>query len=598
MKKSKRIVTAFLSLMAVFSLIPVSEVFAVNRIGFYLTPSTQTVATGTTFGVKFMVDVSNRSPGAIGVSGKINFPKNILNVASIDTTGSNYTMYASTSFDNAAGTVTFNRSNYYPTANSVYVFTINFKAINTGTANVAFDPSSSGQRQTPRFANGGTYTVRSPTCPSGQVGTFPNCSVPAPVPKPKPTPTPTPVVAPPVNTPPEPVPVDTITPSDPGTDESTPVQTDAGDLSIRDVTSKPSWKDASLSWSATLSDSLPSVEIGTTKESLEALPEPTKQEDGTFLAQLTELEPGTRYYYLISATSRTDETKKATYSGAFTTLGYPVSLIFTQEGQPLAGAKVAIDKGTYTTDKKGRIALGLAGKKYDASITGSDGKTQGVTFTVAKKPIPSNGKELSNQEFTFNIGATASDAPVFPVGMIVISLLGAITLIGSLFGFLLYRRKKTDQLATPTPVMDTYSWESSTPSTQPTDMTAPPSTIPTTEYQPTPSSSPFAVDYTNTQDVPIEQNYSSPVGIVSAENTASTSIDDGSMAAQDQFTPQIAPSNSPAVSEVEVQGISLPPEEQQPQPPLAQEPEATYDPATGELNITHHASTSHHKGVA
>ena len=201
MKKQTRVVAAFLSLLALVSLTPVNDVFAAAKIGLYLTPASQTVTNGTAFAVRFMADVSNRSPGAITIRGKLNFPKNILNVTSIDTAGSNYTMYASTSYDNAAGTVTFNRSNYYPTDASTFIFTVNFKAIAVGSATVSIDPTTQAQNNPALYAKSGTYTSKAPTCPAGQIGTPPNCTTPTPAPKPTPTPAPASAAAP-VSTPP------------------------------------------------------------------------------------------------------------------------------------------------------------------------------------------------------------------------------------------------------------------------------------------------------------------------------------------------------------------------------------------------------------
>jgi hypothetical protein len=457
--KHKRSIIALFSFLAFVFMMPAEQVYAANRIGFYLTPESSSVVNGSQLSVKFMVDITNRYPGAIGIGGKILYPKNILQVVNIDASQSNYTMYASTSFDNNAGTISFSRSNYFPEADSTYVFTINFKAVAPGTASVVFDKSTEGQNYPPTYAKGGTYTSYTPSCPQGQTGTPPNCRTPVKPVTPAPSPQPSQ---------PAPSPQNTASPTQTATDaplslpgsDTEPVQVDAGDLSIKDVKLSASWKETTATWSTSLGDSDSTLDIGKSKETLNTKATIEKQDDGTYKAALQDLTPGTKYFYRITATSQQDSEKKATYSGAFITKGYPVVLKFSKDNQPAIGAKVKLDNGTYTTDKNGSISLELANKKFTAAVASDGAKEQTVSFTVAGKTIPKNGSEPELQTFQFAISDAEDDstAPI-PVGIVIASIGGIIGMVSAGVGFLLYRKKRAEQLAAPALVLDDYSWQ-------------------------------------------------------------------------------------------------------------------------------------------
>ncbi|MBI3889861.1 hypothetical protein HY312_04830, partial [Candidatus Saccharibacteria bacterium] len=243
----------------------------------------------------------------------------------------------------------------------------------------------------------------------------------------------------------------------------TPVQVDAGDLSIREVSTKPSWKANPISWNLTLADATPTLEIGTSKNALKTNDSVTKQDDGSYIASPKNLTPGVRYYYLITATANNDPLKKATYSGAFTTRGYPTSLVFTHDDKPVTGAKVTIENGSYTTDKNGSIELELSNKQYSASVTTGDGVTEKVQFTVAKKASV-NGSDPEKQTFNFTIlKENATDQPALPLGLIAATGAGVFVMAASFIGFLLYRRRHAEQLAVPSTFTDEYSWEAPLP---------------------------------------------------------------------------------------------------------------------------------------
>lgn len=590
MKKHLKVLSVFLSLLAVFSLFPTRDVMAAGKIGFYLTPASQTLVIGSSFSVRFMVDITNRTSNWVTLKGKISYPKDRLQITTLDTSGSNYTSFVSTTFDNATGVVNFNRTNTSVKADSTYVFTINFKTVSTGTAPVTFTDVT-GQSSEPTYANGGTYSIVPPTCPAGQVGTPPNCSTPPPKPTPTPTPTPKPTPTPtPATESPTPTPQTETSP------EVAPVQTPAGELTIHDVSAKTSWEHSTLTWSSSLSEITSSLKLGTSKDALKDGPEVIIKEDGSYQTTMSDLQPGTRYYYLITSTLNSDSTKQATYSGAFTTKGYPVSLTFTNNNEPTIGIKVSIDSGTYTTDKNGTIQLELANKKYDAIITTNDNATQKVSFTVAKKTI-SNDTTPEVQKFTFALTATATqNTPTanLPLGMIIATAVGGVALLGGIGGFLFYRRRKIEQLALPNTSVEDYSWS------------GPISTLSPPQIEPdTPLVNPLAPDteyeqpiYTDPIPHPSTDSVENIGYLAEAPESPVTPLSEPSPP-----TPPLSPEPQAHLSELSASPPAAPIElaednsrlvSANPAPP--QDPSAIFDPDTGELSIIHHPSSSRPTG--
>ncbi len=444
--------------------------------------------------------------------------------------------------------------------------------------------------------------------------------MPTPTPKPTPTPTPTPVSTPT----PEPS-ASTQTTPELGPEASldiTPEQIDADDLSVGSVTTKPSWKSSEISWMTSLPDVVSAIEVGTTKDKLEPGGDVTKQEDGTSLVTLLNLQAGTRYYYIITATSESDSAKKATYSGAFTTRGYPVTLQLTQESKPLPGAKVTIDKGVYTSDKMGAVVLELADKPYSATITDKDNTSKKVSFTVAEKTIPSNGDNPQMQKFSFSIAKQSTNiGEGTPIALIVGSAIAGLALIGGFLLFLLYRRRRNEQFAMPTTVSDGYAW-AETPSTAAMPISSDPieydAPVETTQYTQLDSNAP---QYTPDPEQLIDSYssvYEQPAVIESQSYTAQY---DTPVETPQQVTTPYNQSvvdedvvNSPEISSpYESEPIAITPiddtvqtewsattpssevplpiaadDDQETLPLQPAQPGAIYDPTTGELAIIHH----------
>lgn len=601
MIKQTKIASAFLSLLALFSLTPVNQVHAAATIGLYLSPSSQTVTNGTAFAVRLMADVSNRSPGSITIKGKLNFPKNLINVTSISTAGSNFTMYASTSYDNAAGTITFNRSNYYPTDASTLVFTINFKAIAVGSASVSIDPSTRAQGDPLLFANGGTYISQAPTCPAGQIGTPPKCTTPTPAPAPKPSPQPAPSQTTPTPAP-APVSVPAPTPDLPAAE--TPASISAGEMSIKETTAKSSWTKSSIQWGVTASDITTTIRLGTSKKSLDLHPEPKKQDDGTYIANVEKLLPGTRYYYEISAAATNAPEQKATFTNSFVTRGYPTVLTLKKDNKPITGTKIIIGDEAYTSNKDGRVELELANKTYTGEIKNSDGTVKTVTFTVANKSIPTDGAAPAAQLFSFDVtpvAATQSTAGSVSMWVIIGTAIGLLSLLGASIAFLVYRRKKTETTVLPTAIIDDYTWSNAVQNNQ----------VPSAPQAPTEDISPFVSNIELPADAVqvVEQQY---VPEITTPLPGQTSESIAQEPYYEQLTEPVIP--SPSVTPESSIITNTTPLEAQPtatqseisenkdgavpidysqtidesDAPIEHEAESTYDPTTGELDIIHH----------
>ena len=183
-------------LYASFSLLIFSVPAFADAATFRFSPASGSHNTNTTFTVSVLVDSGGQ--GINSVEGTINFNQNILSVVSLSQAGSIFNLWAiEPSFSNTQGTITFGGGKtppaYIGTAGNV--FSITFRAQNTGTAQVSFASGAqilaADGMGTNVFQNssGGSYTVAQAPAPAP---TPPPAPAPAPTPKPTPTPSPSP----------------------------------------------------------------------------------------------------------------------------------------------------------------------------------------------------------------------------------------------------------------------------------------------------------------------------------------------------------------------------------------------------------------------
>lgn len=619
-----RIASVFVSIVTVFSLIPAHTAYAAPS-SIYFSPASGTYNTNTSFTTQVRGNSDSVFYQQGSTSGTINFPANRLRVNSVSTSGSSYPNINVT-FNNTAGTITWNGS-AYPSPTTIYFFTINFQALTAGSAPVTFSADTNvnhnwfyeinstnktnanftlstpppptcpaGQVGTPPNCT----TPPPPTCPAGQVGTPPNCSTPPPSGGGNPPPTPTPKPTTPTIS-------DTPVPTPTAQPDVAPVQVDAGDLSVKDVIAKVTRQTNSVAWTATLANVNTEIILGTSKENLTVKPTVAKQPDGSYLSTMENLKPGVRYYFTITATAPNNPEKKATFSGAFTTRGYPVKIVVTKDSKKIAGATIVLEKQSFKTDKNGELELELTDTTFNAVVTLPDKSKKTVDFTVVKKSIPSNGSNPETQTFTFDLteqtagGATNNSSLIGPIIGGIAALIGLI--IGGVL-FLLYRRRKADQGAeAQADTANAYPWEQG--SNPPVDSTTAPMPytppaeqqasdlasieqqyIPETEpqqpeavYEAQPSPSDM-----ETMDTPQIENIQEAMPENQATlDYAAQPIEIAPATPMEQLPDETvaAPASSEYTEQPET--VQAPEEETEP----SNEEEAVYHPDTGELDIIH-----------
>lgn len=114
-----------------------------NAQSIYISPATGSYSVGQSFSVRVMIKSPTRAVNA--VSGTLTFPHNLLQVLSVSKNDSAMSLWVQDpSFDNNAGTVDFAGVVLNPgfTGSGGNVLTINFKPVNSGTANLGFSTGS------------------------------------------------------------------------------------------------------------------------------------------------------------------------------------------------------------------------------------------------------------------------------------------------------------------------------------------------------------------------------------------------------------------------------------------------------------------------
>lgn len=590
---------------ALFSLVP-SSVFAASNSA-YLTPASGSIQTGKTFTVSVDGTVSNHwwGSGPNTGNGTITFPASRLKVLSIDDkTGASFPK-STTTIDNAAGTITINQKTndwtYLRAHATIHIMTITFQALTSGSASVQFSSMkySTGTAGT----TGGTYTITSPPPPPPP----PPSPSPSPTPKPttKPSTTPKPSVAP------KPSPAPSSAPA-PSVEETPPPVSDSdGGLKIQNIKITTGRNDGRVSWTVNEPDTSPTFVYGLSKSGQTNKLEAEKREDGSYEVALKDLKPGTLHYFTIKAATA-NSLQGANHTGTLTTRGYPVQLTVQQNNLLLPGAKVRIDERTFVANKDGIVTTELADGEHTAQITpaGSD-EAYPVKFTVAKKSIPASGNpDLQSLMLNVSTIGAASGMDSSLLWPIIGAVIGGIAVIGAIVGFIIFRKRQTDDMQPgaidtdmlaasygmpvetlnqnmPAPNLETHGAPGGTfqdqplqPMSSPMDM-GPTQLAPSFDMkQPQPMMDQMATDqqsYGLDMNQPIEQQPLTPSDQPFDPSNLPLPPIDGAPSAIDPSIP--APYTEEEQLASEVAQVESSDELQQ--------PDAIYDEATGELNILH-----------
>jgi hypothetical protein len=426
----------------------------------FITPTSSQLTVGGTVNVNVKGYVESST--AVGsVSGVVTYPSAQLRVIGTSTTGS---AYNNPNISVGGSTINFSGTKSPGPTGQVQVFTITFQAVGAGSATVGFSGESNlNQVATDKAV--GSFTISNPA--------------PTPTPTPTPTPSPTPT--------PTPTPTPSPTPTPTPTTETPTATADEEDVTTPDVTGLISsvnrageYKNMTLSWQLT-SPGTAELYYGTASDKVTTKIDVTKGDGETFSAKINDLTPGTRYFFNISA--KGEGNKMATYSGTFSTLGYPVTLKITQAGSPAVNAKIQLGQQQYATSKDGTSTLALAANQYNAVISVGD-QTKSVSFTVDSKEIPTNGSP-ETQEFSFDVplAATTEEGGGFSLfAFIGVMVAGVALVIGGFLVFVTIKRRRYETDAgysnqTPTTsviIDDGYDWrhdESPSTMTQQPDIT-------------------------------------------------------------------------------------------------------------------------------
>lgn len=444
--------TAIATGALLLSLVPSSVFAATNTLHISVSPaSPYNINASFTATVWTNVEAPT-NPGT--VSGTLLFPANLLQVTSTSITGS---AYGNPAIAPGGGAVDFSGSVNPGPQGFKKVFSVSFQTKAGGSGALSFTSGSTiNSSATVRNTLG--ITVNSPT-PSAPPASAP----PAPVVS---TPPPAPVATPP-----------------PASEVKDNTNEDASGV-ITDVAASPGYDKATVTWKHAREQASTTLIYGGTRTSMTTKAQVTRQPDGTYSAALIGLKPGLRYYYSIASEDSAKKVSK--WDSLVVTKGYPITIDVTENDVAAASAIVRIGSLSRTADQKGATQFELAAGNYNATITLEDKTTKNVTFSVAAKAIPADGKAPESQRYTFNLipdeGAGGASASLLT--FIAVLLVSGVVIALGVIGYLAWRRKQyegsydNEYVATGPSVTvdDGYTWKEQTPSTPLPPATSDPST--------------------------------------------------------------------------------------------------------------------------
>lgn len=172
-----------------------------------------------------------------------------------------------------------------------------------------------------------------------------------------------------------------------------------------------------------------------------------KSGDKQFKTTLKDLLPGEKYYYRIDG-KRSGKDETFTQSGSLVTQGYPVEITLMRDGQPLTDATVTFKDtaGSFTSDTEGRLYFQVKDGTYPLTIE-KDGYTSEKEITVKKAEISGDGK-VATQKMTLELEpAPATNNTAAAAGRIIAIVGAAVLGLAALVGLFLFIRKKRNEKA-------------------------------------------------------------------------------------------------------------------------------------------------------
>lgn len=419
----------------------------------FFSPAKGTYVAGRSFTIEIRADSGNASRQTTRAN--ISYSSHLLEATSATTSGSDFDN-GNVNINQEDGTVTYTAYDITPpTGKNLLAYKVSFKVKSQGKASLTFggDSAINGSLAERKSA---TYTLSPSSCPSGQTGTPPNCTKPSTSPSPtKPTAPSSPSTPPAPSQPAPAIPTDSALlplpiPSVPDTDEPVvseePVELPSepeDTFGIGNIRTKTLYDTTTLDWESNLPGRA-TVKYGTSSDTLDNETAVIQTSPTAYTAEMTELKPGVKYFYMISAVDTSDTAVTDDYSGTVLTKGYPVRIAIQQNEAPLEGATIGLENysGTTVTNDEGTVDFELKDGSYTLTI-----KQDAVTIkkTIAVKALafdPGGVPDTQNFQFAVsgnNVGGGS--------GWIIGATIGGIILLVSVGAVIVIIRKKRSQAA-------------------------------------------------------------------------------------------------------------------------------------------------------
>ncbi len=458
-----------LLVLLVLIIVPVIMVLAISNTvraygndTFYFGSHASSYTIGSTFTIQARLSLSGQMISYTVINGAVLYPSS--NLQLVDYSFGHFGTGALTPGD---GSLTF-RTATASYAGDYSLVNLTFKAIANGNVTLQYSSGTSTSNFVPKQLNPTSFSIYTPPCPSGQIGTWPNCTTPPPPP-------PTDVcpnisgaqatvpagmikdangncVYPPSSPPPPPAPKPPL-PQQTRSTTPAPVETPPApaidDGSIKNVDVYSTITQTTITWEAA-SQTADYVVKYTDKDGKSAEVAATKTSDNRYSASLEKLSPLQRYEFTIQKASDT----KPIYQNSFTTRGFPVIISITSNSQPYSGS-FKIDDDEYSTSD-GAAYIELTPTEHTI-IVSSDAGSLNQKFTVSSDTLSEDGATAKEQDFAFKLQSPSTTAALgwFRWWMLLPLLLIPL----AIFLFLLWRRRRQSETTTDhpyVPITDVY----------------------------------------------------------------------------------------------------------------------------------------------